>query len=432
MKKIKILLLVLCIVFLFSGCSSFRLATSIDDLISPISPSGDNAGVQNAVDEYCKGGYLIKIPSSGDYATSFVFYDLDGDEQDEAIAFYEPSSALGTVNMAVLNKNADGKWSVVDNIQGNGTAVHRVDFSDVNNDGNAEIIVCWSLISKSTNFNLEVYRYENTDGSYSLAAVDDPVTAGEFICADVNDDGANELLVFTVGTSSESARAALYSFKNNEKRLLGETKLDGTISSFSTITAGKTDEGTSVYADAVRSDGNSMVTELIYWSNYYDSIVSPFYSYSTGRTKETARSSMISSKDIDGDGVIEIPTDEDVSSLPEQITAQSWVKYESTVLKHKCYSYSCKRDGYSLIVDDKLFSKVNVEYDNDRRELTVLNDEQVCFGIVTVLKSAYNPSEYKDYEEIFSNSGFVYLAKTDENSDINITIDDLKNMIKSY
>lgn len=90
MKKLRAFLILLSLSLLLTGCSNFRLSSSIDDLISPVSPSGDNAGVQNAVDEYCKSGYLIKIPSSGDYTTSFIFHDLDKDKEDEAIAFLSP------------------------------------------------------------------------------------------------------------------------------------------------------------------------------------------------------------------------------------------------------------------------------------------------------------------------------------------------------
>lgn len=433
MKKFKIVLLFLILSLLLCGCSNFRFAGSIDDLISPISPSGDNAGVQNAVDEYCKSGYLIKIPSSGDYRTSFIFYDLDGDGQDEAIAFYEPSDSLATVNMAVLNKVND-KWNVVENIVGDGTDINSVDFCDVNNDGVTEIIVCWSVITKSTNLNLEIYRQNKTDDTYKLEKMDDSITAAEFICADVNGDHSTDLLVFTIGSGSESPVAQLYSFESNKKVLLGQTKLDSSIISFSNITIGESDEGVSIYADAVRSNGDSMVTEFIYWSDYYDSIVSPFYSYSTGKTSETTRKSIINSKDIDSDGIVEIPIDKSVSKLPEQITAQNWMEYSNTVLKHKCYSLSCKRDGYSLVVGDNDFSDINVKYDNENRMMTVLSGNQECFNIITIIKSAYNSSDekYKNYTEIYSNSGFVYLAEINDKSSIKVTTQDLKNMIKSY
>lgn len=435
MKKLKLFSVILILSLLLAGCSNFKLAPSIDDLISPVSPSGDNAHVQNAVDEYCKSGYLIKIPSSGDYTTSFIFHDLDGDGNDEAIAFYEPSDERGTVSLALLRESAD-KWSVVDNVKGEGSDVKSVDFCDVNNDGIEEILVCWSLISKSSSFNLSVYSHNQTDEGYKLNQISDSITAGEFICVDINEDNLNEVVVFNIGSSAISPKAELYSFKDNKKRLIGETKLDSTIISFESITSGVTDEGMSIYADALKSDGDSMLTEFIYWSNYYDSIVSPFYSYSTGKTSDTTRSSMINCKDIDGDEVIEIPLDSSVKNLPEQITAQNWVTYKNTVLNHKCYSYSCKRDSYSLVIDDKLFSKVSVKYDSDNRILSVISNDskKECFSIVAMIKSAYSSDNesLKDYTEIFSNSGFIYLAKVNGDADINFTIDDLKNMIKPY
>lgn len=435
MKKLKLILMILSLSLVLTSCSNFRLSSSIDDLISPVSPSGDNAGVQNAVDEYCKSGYLIKIPSGGDYTTSFIFHDLDGDNQDEAIAFYEPSDDRGTTSLAVLKK-AQNKWSVVENIKGEGNDVKSVDFCDVNNDGFKEILVCWSVISKSSSYKFNVYTQRESDKSITLESISDSISAGEFICVDINEDNINEVIVFNLGSAAESPTAELYSFADNSKRLLGKTKLDSTILSFESITWGMTDEGVSVYADALKSDGDSMVTEFLYWSDYYDSIVSPFYSYNTGRTTETTRNTIVYSKDINGDGVIEIPTDKSVSDLPAQITAQNWVYYDNTVLKHKCYTYSCKRDGYSVLIDDDIFSKVAVKYDNENRTLSLLSNDgkDEYFSIITVIKSTYNSNDtsLQGYTEIFSNSGFVYLARVNDNADIQFTIDNLKDMVKAY
>lgn len=435
MKKLRAFLILLSLSLLLTGCSNFRLSSSIDDLISPVSPSGDNAGVQNAVDEYCKSGYLIKIPSSGDYTTSFIFHDLDKDKEDEAIAFFEPSDERGTTSLAVLKKQQN-KWSVVESIRGEGSDVKSVDFCDVNNDGNDEILVCWSIISKSNNYRFNVYAQKKTDKGIMLESISDSIAAGEFICLDINDDKVNEVIVFNLGSAAEAPTAELYSFVDGDEKLLGETKLDSTIISFENITWGMTDEGVSVYADALKSDGDSMVTEFIYWSDYYDSIVSPFYSYNSGKTTETRRNSIIYCKDIDGDKTVEIPTDKSVKNLPAQITAQNWVVYENTVLLHKCYTYSCKRDAYSLLIDDDIFDKVSAKYDNESRTFSLISNESKneCFSIITMIRSAYNSREadFQGYTEIYSNSGFVYLAKVNDKSDIKFTIDDLKNMIKSY
>lgn len=435
MKKLKLLLIILCLSLLLTGCGNFRLTASIDDLVSPVSPSAENAGVQSAVDEYCKSGYLIKIPSSGNYTTSFIFYDLDSDGANEAIAFYEPSDDRATVSLAVLKKT-DSKWSVIHHIRGEGAEVRSVDFCDLNNDGTVEILVCWNVISRSTNSRLAVYEQLNSDSEYKLNILAESVAAGEFVCTDINSDGVNEVLVFNLGSSAESPKAELYSFVSGDWKIIGRTKLDNSIISFENIICSPTEEGMSVYADALKSDGSSMVTEFIYWSDYYNSIVSPFYSYATGKTAKTARSSMINSKDIDGDNIVEIPVDKDVDNIPAEITAQNWLVYQNTVLVHKRYTYSCKRDRYSLLLNDALFSDCQLKYDDKNRVLAVYQNgsEQELFSIMTVIKTAYNSeeAEKQGYFQLFNNSGLVYLAKINGQSDAEFTINELKNMVKSY
>ena len=87
-------------------------------------------------------------------------------------------------------------------------------------------------------------------------------------------------------------------------------------------------------------------------------------------------------------------------------------------------------------MDDKIFSDVRVEYDSENRQMTVISNESKgeCFRIVTVIKSAYDADKtaYAGYTEIFSDSGFVYLARVNENADIKVSVDDLKSMIKPY
>ena len=69
MKYLKSAICILIVCLMLTGCN-FRMASSIDDLISPVSPFGDNADIQKAMDSYAKNGYSLKVPVAGKYNTS--------------------------------------------------------------------------------------------------------------------------------------------------------------------------------------------------------------------------------------------------------------------------------------------------------------------------------------------------------------------------
>ncbi len=435
MKYAKSVLLLVTVALLFGGCS-FRLASSVDELISPVPPSGDNAGVQSAMDNFCKDGYLLKTPVGGEFRSSYIFYDIDSDGNKEAIAFYEPAEKPGTVDMAVIIK-ADDTWSVAYNIEGEGSDLYSIDFRDLNGDKVPEFIVLWDSFINSRSHTLSVYMQTKSDGAFALEKTGRSITMNDYIAVDIDSDKSDELMVFTVDSGdSISANAVLYTLNDNSLKSLGSTKLDGHISSYKSIKSKNEDGRVNVYADAVKSNGSQMLTEIITWSDYYDTIISPFYSYSTGITKQTTRLAMLTSCDIDGDGYMEIPLDaSDSPYVPPQVAAVVWKQYKNSVLDHKCYSLAVEKDNYQIIVPDDYFENISVSYDTDKSSLTVSDkNDNLIFSIVFLLRSHYNENaqEYSGYSEIMSDSGYVYLAVCGNDANIKITTDDLKNMIKAY
>ena len=432
MKYIKVLLCVVLIVALFSGCS-FRLASSVNDLISAVAPFGENADVKSALDSFLSNGYSLKNPSSGEYITSYNFYDLDGDEKEEAVAFYEPNDNLGTIRMAII-KEYSGKWEVVSDISGYGDDAYRLDFADLNNDGKDEIIVCWNNISNSNSHLFVVYNLKFEDKKFEVKQINkDEIYLNNYVIVDFNQTGNNEILMFEINSGTKtSAKAELYSLNDNNLRLKGETKLDSRVISYRNINVEKAEGDIRVYADAIGSNGNSIRTEVIYWSNMYDSIVSPFYSYSTGRTSGTSRGCLVNSCDINEDERIEIPTDTTVKGLPKNIKPLNWKIYNKTILVHTNYSLYVKDDNYNVIIPDKYFKNISATYNKKTREMTVINKKTktAVFSIMPVLKAVYDEKIYRGYDIILDKSGYYYLAKTSNDKEIKISIDELKQYIK--
>ena len=434
MKHIRAILLLLAISVLLGGCS-FKLAASADELINPISPTGINADVQNALNSYCKGGYTLKTPLSGDYTTSFIFYDIDLDGEDEAIVFYQQSSDPERTDMAVIDKNGEN-WSVICNVEGDGADVYSVDFCNLNSDPYAEPVVLWDTITNSSSHLLSAYKQTYDNNTLTISKIEKPITVSDYISVDIDNTGIDELLVFTVsGGTSPSAKATLYKLEKEGFKARSSTKLDGHITGYKSIVSENTDKGFCVFADAVKTDETQMLTELIIWSDYYDEIIAPYYSYSTGTTGNTTRKSMLSSMDVNGDGYIELPLDAEDITLPNQVEAINWKQYRNSVLRHVCYTLAVKKDDYQVLIPDNIFTEISVSYNTENSEM-IVNDKngKLVFSIIFLLKSQYNddPAAYADYTEMMSDSGYIYLAVCGNDSDIKLTTDDLKSMIKSY
>ena len=403
MKYIKSLLCIILVAVLLSGCS-FRLASSVNDLISAISPFGDNADIKLAMDNYLGNGYSLKNPTSGDYITSYNFYDLDGDGENEAIAFYETKDSLGVAKMALLKKENEKKWQVLASVDGNGESAYRLDFSDIDNDSNVEVIVCWNSISNSTSHSFVIYEVD-LDDKPQFEKIGDAKTVNNYSIGDFIGNGTNQLLLFEIlsGTKN-SAKAELYRIDGGYS-LIGETRLDSRVLSYNNISQEKTSSGIRVYADAISSSGT---------------------------TSGTSRSCLINSMDINSDGTPEIPTDADYDAFPTDIYSLDWKAYRNTVLVHTAYSLFVKNDGYTVVIPDKYLDKIKVEYNKEERELSVYSsvDNQFSFSIKPVLKAVYDEKSFDSYSVVCEENGYYYLAKTSDNENIKVSLDDLKQFIK--
>ncbi|MGN0459114.1 MAG: hypothetical protein ACI4IL_09105 [Eubacterium sp.] len=431
MKHIKSIICIFLVAVLLSGCS-FKLASSVNDLVSSLSPFGDNANIQKAMDVYVKNGYSLKTPSKGEYTTSYIFFDIDNDDVQEAITFYEPSDNLGTIYMAIMKK-INEEWNVVQSQQGIGEDIYKVDFCDINNDGVTEILVSWDTISNSTNHILAVYLPEKNKDGIKLKKIKTEKSINEYMVVDFDRDGKNELLLFEINSgSSSSAKAQHYMLNGSDFKLLSETKLDSHISTYSNLKIESAEDEIRVYADALGSNGESMLTEIIYSSKMYKSIVSPFYSYSTGVTKGTTRNTLIPSYDVNNDGLIEIPLDKKMKNVSKQVKVIDWKNYKKSTLIHSCYSLYVEQDKYCVVIPDKYLSLISVEFDDKANQLIVKEKDTkaVVFSVMPILKAVYNENDYKDYEIILEDSGYYYLGKSVANEKIKISVDDLKKYIK--
>ncbi|MBQ8209321.1 MAG: VCBS repeat-containing protein [Clostridia bacterium] len=305
--------LLLAVSVLFSGCDAFSFS-SAENLVRPPKLSGNDGQLQAAFETAvgATGEYVLKYPSAGDYRSAFVRYDCDGDGSDEAFVFYSLKTEEMSVHMYMLDF-ADGEWIPVDNFNGEGSDVYSIEFSDLNNDGIAEILVGWSSLDAKSNKKLSVYCSQKSGAEldYRVLIIE---TYTSMHTVDIDGDSQQELLIALINSTSDTytTQAKLLKMSGSSASGLqisavGHINLYSEITAFSSISSGYANGRTYIYIDEIA--GDAYLTELLYWNSETGTLEAPVETDVLSIADcPTSRSLDIVCKDINSDGEKEIPS----------------------------------------------------------------------------------------------------------------------------
>ncbi len=441
-KRIIGLLCVICFIISSSGCSLNFF--SVESLMSPPTQPGENGEVQKAFMKLMGDKNIqLKAPQNGEYQTAFILRDLNGDNSDEAIVFYTDSSVDATVRMSLLECVND-TWVICADIKGSGNGVQDVSFSDYDVNGSFEIFVGWSLFdSKSTKI-VSVYEVSlGKNGIYELNTLgNEYYSTKSFI--DVNGDGKKDLALIYLDDTGEVQRSFFRCFSVTDSKSFvkfGEIELSSSISSVSKI---QTDvitvnnkESTRIFIDCIKTD-NTLFTEFLYWDSMIISLVNGLEAADT----TTTRNSKVFCRDIDGDGLIEIPANTKLCGDPNALTVKKEDGlYIFTMLKwSNVFGDKSEGNVHTVFnpIDMYLYrvvrvDEVTVKYDSQNRALSFrVWDEQeqmikdVIFTIYYTGEGVKRPREIKP---LYSSTGGerFYYELTDFGRSFGVTDEGIKS-----
>lgn len=437
MKKIRsvtALIIVISLLFSLSGCS-FRFS-SFDSLLRPPRFSGDNQELHDAFVKSVGSNYVLSMPENGEYRSAFITSDLDSDGDEDALVFYSLKEKPDSVKFRFFKHDDEKKWLSSEAYDGSGSAVDAVMFSDLNFDGVPEIIIGWN--SGKANKIFSVYSAAKGNLRFIKSY---PYTYLSLI--DVTGDDKEDIFTLTVDSSNPeqlAGYARLYSFNSGTYSLdiLGETRVDGNISSYSSVNT-ETVSGTKLtYVEAIKGQNESL-TELIYWDDDEKKLVSPFFDSDTQTTTLSWRNINISSMDIDSDGFLEIPfsvemkgstsldsaavdgnivyTEDDKTNLMYFI---KWVKYVDGKTKPVQYSVINDKFNYMLNVPSSWVGRITVsrtdgQLDVYRWDSSTEKAGDLLFSICSYdNKNEESVKMYSTYKTLGSsgNTGFAYQITT--------------------
>ncbi len=299
-------------VFFLSGCSELS-GLDAQTLMSPPRTTADREAVYRLLQGGSDEPVSLVYPKNGDHRSAVISRDLNGDGTAEAVGFYVPPEAAGLA-MQVLMKDGESAWRSIGTFSSAASQVDKVFFGDLNGDGTEEVVVGWGDPQTST-AGASAYRVTGESAAELFSA---PVPYSEMLLTDFDEDGISELFVLDVavpGTAGEEGETpaplgSLYRFNGENPYVDSTVPLDLSVTRYSTVQFARLDGSVrAAILDGYRADGH-MITQVIGLELNGKTLNAPLSNLSADAVNPTDRVPAVSvtSRDINGDGAVEIPS----------------------------------------------------------------------------------------------------------------------------
>lgn len=433
-KKLFIGLIGLIMAFSLTGCELYTADTV--ELLTPPELSGELSNIAEVIKQTAGNSYTLKYPSRGEYRSAIINEDIDGDGSFETFAFYSTTdNETVTMHINVID-NVGGEWKHIAEQKIVAGSVDRIEFSDLDSDGVKEILVGWEIYGTSE---MQLAVYSVGKNSLTQRLLQKYV---HFITCDLDENDKNEILIIKTASGEQNNMASLFVLTEDGITEISSCELDSAAKTFnepilSTLSNGKP----AIYIDEIK--GMGAVTEVLFFEK--GALVNPLLSPDTKETLSTLRSISFEVTDINDDGIMEIPVQENVPSVTrqdvnEKLYLTNWCSFNGQILTVQMTAMINVNDSYYYILPSKLVGNIAVlkDTENRLREIYSYNPEDMTIGgsllyIKSVKKKDWDDGKYKaeGIFEIMNDGKTAHICRiSDEAAAAGITLEDVKSNFK--
>lgn len=300
-KLVFVAVAALMLTMLFCGC----VGRSPDELYALPRQSEDYYDLQSAIDHVMAAGTVFSAPVSGVNQQAVQLADLDGDGQDEALAFLRTGGER-PLKICVFDRSGESFESVA-LVEGDGSAFDAVEYADLDGQPGMEMI-CGRQVSNQVTQSLSVYSWREGHMVELMNA-----NYAEFRTVDLNGDECKDVFLLRDEAEERFGVAELYCCRDGLMEREREATLSAPVGSVRRIISGLMCPGVPAVFVASDYDETSIITDI--FALHEGAFRNVSAAADTGLSTQTVRNYNAYATDIDGDGIIELPS---LVALPSQ------------------------------------------------------------------------------------------------------------------
>ena len=349
---------------LLTGCSA---STDVETLLRAPQLSGESAAVQKALNSYLGGSATLKYPASGDFLSPFAFGDWDGDGAQEAAVLYTADTTGSNVFLAVLESSGADSWHVSKTIEGLSSEVETFSAAHLRDAQSQQILAGYG--SAQGDRYLGVYEYDGSELSTIISN-----RYSEMVLGDFTGKGDTQDLVLALPTDTEYGGVTLQLLTNVEGEFRSYQTLDlgeGAYSGCAALSAGQgRDDAMYLVMDAW-SGNNSLVSDII----LYDGETGFLQPYHPPGLSDPQRSTLryhteLLSRDIDGNGTVDIPVEIDdggelQSPMDKSLVFLLWKDYATAGGGHSHFGVYDSKNNFYMSLPESMHGSISIRANGD-------------------------------------------------------------------
>ena len=282
--------------------------------------------LNQCLSEIISGGAEYAAPTSGTNIQAVQMVDLDGDGQEEAVAFFRNAADEKPLKIYIFAAEGES-YRQMAVIEGSGTAIYSIDYQDLNGDGEMALRGGWRV---STDLQaLSVYALEDGEAVELVRS-----NYVKYAITDLDQDQKKELMVLRSDNQGEGV-AEYYSWQDSGLLPSSMIRISITMAELSQqgriVSGVLRDEVPALFITGVAENAEAITDILTVRDGELTNVV---LSNMTGVSQVIAPFRSLYPSDMNNDGVTEVPQPVKMSGWGSGVTSDDgyridWYSYDS-------------------------------------------------------------------------------------------------------